>query len=324
MMKRRIYLAGGCFWGLEAFLKQLPGVLNTQVGYANGRTEAPSYEAVCHQDTGHAETVEVGYDAEELPLTLLLQAFLAVIDPTSRNRQGNDYGTQYRSGIYYTEAQERPQIEAVLQQAQRAYQQPIVTEVEPLRHFYPAEEVHQDYLTAHPDGYCHIHAQNAQRAIQKLQAKQFVLKGRYPRPKAEAIAERLTDLQFAVTQHKATEQPFANPYAAHFERGIYVDIVTGEPLFLSCDKFEAGCGWPSFSRPILSEAVVEQTDKSHGMVRTEVLSRQGSSHLGHVFDDGPKERGGWRYCINSAALRFVPYEEMDAAGYGVLKVLLEQ
>ena len=114
MMKRRIYLAGGCFWGLEAFLKQLPGVLNTQVGYANGRTEAPSYEAVCHQDTGHAETVEVGYDAEELPLTLLLQAFLAVIDPTSRNRQGNDYGTQYRSGIYYTEAQERPQLEAVL------------------------------------------------------------------------------------------------------------------------------------------------------------------------------------------------------------------
>lgn len=324
MEKRRIYLAGGCFWGLEAYLKQLPGVLDTQVGYANGRTEAPSYEAVCHKHTGHAETVEVSYDAEELPLALLVQAFLAVIDPTSRNRQGNDYGTQYRSGIYYTDAQERPLIEAVLGQEQLDYLQPIVTEVAPLEHFYPAEKEHQDYLTTHPGGYCHIDLQNAQRYIHKLRAKQFILRKSYPRPAAKELAEQLSDLQYAVTKHQATEPPFANPYAAHFERGIYVDIVTGEPLFLSCDKYEAGCGWPSFSRPILSEAVTERKDKSHGMIRTEVLSRQGRSHLGHVFDDGPKERGGWRYCINSAALRFVPYEEMDAAGYGILKILLEE
>lgn len=324
MEKHTIYLAGGCFWGMEAFMRQLPGVLEVRAGYANGRTTtAPTYEAVCRQDTGHAETVEVIYDPSELPLALLVQAFLAVIDPTSLNKQGNDRGSQYRSGIYYTKKTERPLLEAILRQEQVHYAQPIVTELEPLRHFYPAEEWHQNYLAAHPGGYCHLDRRQEQLAIARLKAKQSILRGSYPRPAQEELAQRLTPLQYKVTQEKATERPFANPYAAQFERGIYVDRVTGEPLFLSDDKFDAGCGWPSFARLILPQVITEAADQSFGMQRTEVLSRQGGSHLGHVFDDGPQRRGGQRYCINSAALRFIPYAEMEAAGYGELKCLLE-
>lgn len=324
MEKRVIYLAGGCFWGMEAFARQLPGVLDVQAGYANGWTAMPTYEAVCRQDTGYSETVEVIYDGEELPLALLAEAFLAVIDPTSRDQQGNDRGNQYRSGIYYTEEAERPLLEAVLRQEQVHYDAPIVTELEPLRRFYPAEAEHQNYLAVHPGGYCHLDRHKEQLAAAKLRAKQLILKGRYPRPVQVELAQRLTPLQYEVTQQKATERPFANPYAAQFERGIYVDIVTGEPLFLSEDKFEAGCGWPSFARPILPAVVTEQLDQSQGMLRTEVLSRQGGSHLGHVFTDGPQKRGGQRYCINSAALRFIPYAEMAAEGYGELQVLLEE
>lgn len=137
--------------------------------------------------------------------------------------------------------------------------------------------------------------------------------------KTDTLRESLTELQFNVTQLSATEQPFNNAFWNHFENGLYVDVVSGEPLFLSKDKFESTCGWPSFSRPIFKEAVRYVEDRSHFMHRIEVRSQVGDSHLGHVFDDGPEELGGMRYCINSASLRFIPFDQLDDEGYSDYK-----
>ncbi len=183
----------------------------------------------------------------------------------------------------------------------------------PLSNYSPAEAYHQDYLQKYPGGYCHIGPALFEKARNARVDPQA-----YPRPDPEKLRERLTKTQYAVTQHSATEPPFQNAYWDTFRPGIYVDITTGEPLFSAADKFESGCGWPSFSRPIDPAVAREQKDLSHGMRRTEVRSRSGDAHLGHVFRDGPKEAGGLRYCINSAALRFIPKEEMKAAGYGYL------
>ena len=322
-----IYLAGGCFWGLEGYFKRLPGVGATQVGYANGRTENPSYEDVCYKDTGHAETVLVTYNPAVLPIATLLDAFFAVVDPTSVDRQGNDRGTQYRSGIYYTDEADRAEIEAAVERQRPLYAQPIATEVLPLENFYTAEEYHQDYLDKNPGGYCHIDLSAADRFAKENGLAEGALRidpAAYPVPSDEALRRRLTDLQYRVTQEAATERPFDNEFDSHFQKGIYVDIVTGEPLFCSTDKFQSGCGWPAFSKPITQEVVTEQTDTAFGMQRTEVRSRAGDSHLGHVFTDGPKESGGLRYCINSASLRFVPYASMEAEGYGYLLSLFQQ
>lgn len=321
---KTIYLAGGCFWGLEAYLKRLSGVQATIVGYANGLTAAPTYQQVCAGHTKHAETVCVRYDEREIPLEILLEAFFAVIDPLSVDRQGNDCGHQYRSGIYYTDLADKPIIDRVVWQQSMKQQQPLATEVLPLENFSPAEAEHQDYLAKNPASYCHIDLGQAQPFIKRLQARTSLIKQNYVKPPQKQLRTQLDDLTYAVTQEAATEPPYCNTYHDHFARGIYVDAVTGEPLFLSCDKFSSGCGWPSFSRPIMPEAVWERDDDSHHMHRTEVLSRYGQSHLGHLFEDGPSDLGGLRYCINSAALRFVPYEAMAEAGYGDLMILLEE
>lgn len=315
-MQAEIYLAGGCFWGVEAYMKLLPGVLDTQVGYANGNTAHPTYEQVCHQGTGHAETVRVVYDRGRTDVAQLLEAFFRVVDPTSHHRQGNDRGSQYRSGIYYVDECDKVAAEQVLAQLQTRYEVPIVTEILPLAHFYPAEEAHQDYLDKHPGGYCHIDLRAAPSRPQ-IRATD------YPKPKDEQLRGQLTDLQYRVTQLAETERPYTNAFADHFEKGLYVDIVTGEPLFTSRDKFDSGCGWPSFAKPLAPEVLMEHRDKGHGMTRTEVRSRAGDSHMGHVFPDGPQEKGGLRYCINSAALRFVPYEDLAREGYGDLKALFD-
>ena len=139
----------------------------------------------------------------------------------------------------------------------------------------------------------------------------------------EELKKRLTPLQYEVTQNDATEPPFQNEYWDHEEEGIYVDIVSGEPLFSSRDKYDAGCGWPSFTKPIESDTITEHLDLSHGMIRTEVRSKIADSHLGHVFEDGPPDKGGLRYCINSAALRFIPKEDLEKEGYGEYKKLFE-
>lgn len=313
-----IYLAGGCFWGTEHFLKQVRGVKNTQTGYANGNIENPTYKEVCTDKTGFAETVKVGYDPEQVELSLLLDLYFKTIDPTSVNRQGGDRGSQYRTGIYYTDPKDLPVIEAAVKAVAKEYDKPIVVEVKPLKNFYPAEDYHQDYLDKNPGGYCHIDPKLFELA-RKANAKTV-----YQKPDDATLRKTLNAEQYAVTQKNATERPFQNEYWNEFREGIYVDITTGEPLFVSTDKFESGCGWPSFSKPIDAGLIKENTDTSHGMTRTEVRSKTGDAHLGHVFTDGPKEKGGLRYCINSASLRFIPKNKMVEEGYGKYIQLLNK
>ena len=308
VMLRDIWLAGGCFWGTEAYLARVPGVADATVGYANGRTDNPTYEDVIYRNTGHAETVHVRYDPARIALADLLVQYFMTVNPTLINRQGNDRGTQYRTGIYYSDPGDLPVIQEAVREVQKEYTNSVVTEVEPLRRYDLAEEYHQDYLEKNPDGYCHVSFDT----LPEYEAKAYV------RPEEATLRQMLTDEQYRVTQNGDTERPFTGVYDQFDEPGIYVDVVTGEPLFSSRDKYDAGCGWPSFTRPIDAAAVTEWRDKTYGMERIEVRSAAGDSHLGHVFNDGPAKDGGLRYCINSAALRFVPLAEMEASGYGSL------
>ncbi len=304
---RVIYLAGGCFWGVEAYFSHVYGVKATLAGYANGKTENPGYHDIAR--TGHAETVRVEYDPARATLESLLGRFFAIIDSTLLNRQGGDAGTQYRTGVYYENEADLPVIEAsvAIERAKRA--EPVVTEVLPLSGFYSAEGYHQEYLEKNPNGYCHVD-------FSSLYDQPELKKKEYAKPEKEELKKKLTPMQYRVTQFGDTEPPFQNEYYDEFSDGIYVDIVTGEPLFLSSDKFESSCGWPSFSKPVEQERVKENEDFSFGRIRTEVKSASGASHLGHVFDDGPASMGGLRYCINSAAVRFVPLCDMEREGYG--------
>ncbi|MFA5634454.1 MAG: peptide-methionine (S)-S-oxide reductase MsrA [Anaerovoracaceae bacterium] len=304
-----IHLAGGCFWGLEKYLQLITGVLDTQVGYANGTTENPTYEDVCHRDTGHAETVRVEYDPLQVPLPYLLSLYFKAIDPVSRNRQGNDVGSQYRTGIYYVDSEDEFVAQSAVEKLQKDFRDPIAVEVVPLLNYYPAEEYHQDYLTKNPGGYCHIGP-----ALFEMAKDSLVNPEDYVRPNPADLNGRLSEMQYRVAYENGTEPPYENEYWDAFSPGIYVDITTGEPLFGSRDKFEA-CGWPSFSNPIDSSVLTAHRDLGHGMIREEIRSRVGDIHLGHVFEDGPREKGGLRYCINSAALRFIPKEEMESQGY---------
>ena len=313
-----IYLAGGCFWGLEKLMQSIPGVTDAVSGYANGTGEADAnYKAVCAGGTGFRETVKVTYDPGLVSLDALLLAYFYVVDPTVENRQGNDVGSQYQTGIYYTDDASKETVERIAA-LERGRREKFVVEIGPLVNFFPAEEYHQDYLDKNPNGYCHI-----PRAEIELFSQMKIDPGDYRKPAAEAIRDKLTEEQYRVTQESATESPFRNEFWNQFEKGIYVDVVTGEPLFSSADKFESGCGWPAFSKPIEEPAVVELPDDSHGMHRTEVRSRAGDSHLGHVFTGDRESPNGVRYCINSASLRFVPYEKMEQEGYGGLLSLFD-
>lgn len=310
-----IYLAGGCFWGMEKLMQSIPGVIDAQSGYANGTGE-PRYEAVCAGNTGFRETVKVTYDPRQVSLDALLLAYFYVIDPAVKNRQGNDVGSQYQTGVYYTDEQARRTVERIAAvEAGRTH--PFLVEIGPLKNFYPAEAYHQDYLDKNPGGYCHIPLSEM-----RLFAHMRIDPGDYQRPSTEVIKEKLTEEQYRITQYAGTEPPFTNAYWDFNGKGIYVDVATGEPLFSSKDKFDSSCGWPAFSAPIEAPALVEREDDSFGMARTEVRSRAGDSHLGHVFGEDPESPSGTRYCINSAALRFVPFEEMEAQGYGYLRELL--
>lgn len=317
---QEIYFAGGCFWGTEHFFKQVRGVVATEVGYANGHTQNPTYEEVYTDKTGFTETVKVVYDPSQVSLELLLDLFFKTIDPTSLNQQGNDIGTRYRTGIYHTRAEDKAIINNALHNLSLKYAQPLAIENLPLQNFYDAENYHQDYLDKNPSGYCHINPQLFEMAKNANPIKT----NQYAKKSDADLKKKLTPLQYEVTQNSATERPFDNEYWNEFREGIYVDITTGEPLFISTDKFESGCGWPSFSKPIDKNLIDEKADHSHGMIRTEVRSKTGNAHLGHVFDDGPANKGGLRYCINSASLKFIPKEEMKQQGYEAYLKLLEK
>ena len=317
---KTIHLAGGCFWGLEAYMQKLNGVEDAVSGYANGKTENPSYYDL--KTSGHAETVKVIYNPDIISLEDILAHYLRVVNPVSVNKQGNDVGTQYRTGIYYTDEADKTIIENILAKEQTKHDKPIAIEVEPLKQFYDAEEYHQDYLEKNPGGYCHIDLSLADKPLDK-DKEPMIDSSRYIKPSDEELKKSLTDIQYDVTQNSATERAFSHEYHDSFKRGIYVDITTKEPLFSSTDKFESGCGWPSFSKPISKDVVKYFEDNSYFMHRTEVRSRSGDAHLGHVFNDGPKELGGQRYCINGASLEFIPYDEMDEKGYGYLKYLVK-
>ncbi len=311
-----IYLAGGCFWGVEEYMTRIEGVYDAASGYANGTTENPSYEDVIYKKTGHAETVRVVYDSKEVSLKELLEKFFKVVDPTSVNQQGNDRGSQYRSGIYYENEEDKEIAKDVLDDLQKEYDKEIVVENLPLDNFYLAEEYHQNYLQKNPNGYCHINLDLADEFL-------VIEEESYDVPKDEEIKENLSSLAYDVTQNGATERAFTSELNDNKAAGVYVDIVTGEPLFLSNDKYDSGSGWPSFTRPISEDVIIEKEDNTLFMQRVEVKSRVGDTHLGHVFEDGPVDDGGLRYCINGAALKFIPYENMAQEGYGHLSHLVE-
>jgi peptide methionine sulfoxide reductase msrA/msrB len=313
-----IYLAGGCFWGMEKLMQSLPGVVDVVSGYANGVADIePTYNRVVRGDTGYRETVRVEYDPSLVSLDALIFAYFQVIDPTIENAQGNDRGTQYQTGIYYVDDASRETVNRIAA-IERERTLDFVVEIEALERFYDAEEYHQDYLEKNPLGYCHISPVEIQTISQMV-----IDPGDYPRPSEDQIREMLTALQYEVTQNAGTEPPFENEYYENHERGIYVDVVTGEPLFSSSAKFESGTGWPSFTEPIDENTIRMIEDVSFGMVRIEVRSRAGNSHLGHVFYNDPSSPSGTRYCINSAALRFIPYEDMESEGYGYLLDVVE-
>ena len=314
---KEICLAGGCFWGVEEYMSRINGVYDVSSGYANGNKDNPTYEEVCSGTTNAAEAVNVVYDADKVDLKSILTYFFKIIDPTSRNKQGNDTGSQYRSGIFYKFDDDRAIIDEVVASVQRKYSKRIQTEVLPLMKYFLAEEYHQNYLEKNPNGYCHVDFSSLKNDIALIDP------GKYPKPSNEQLKIKLTELQYQVAVENQTESAYSNQYFDNHDSGLYVDIVTGEPLFSSTDKFDSSCGWPSFTKPIIPEVVTYIEDEKFNMHRTEVRSRSGNIHLGHVFDDGPREKGGKRYCINSASIKFIPYDEMEQYGYEYIKNLVK-
>ena len=309
-IKKAIF-AGGCFWCMVKPFDELPGIIRIVAGYTGGHVENPTYEEVCAHGTGHVEAVEITYDEEKMLYGELVEIFFRSIDPTDPDGQFHDRGETYHTAIFYTDDSQKEIAEAYKKELEQIgyFDKPIVVPIKPAQPFYEAEAYHQDYYKKNPLHY---------RLYYKGSGREKFIKDtwyRNPYDK-EKLKERLSDLQYRVTQENATEAPFVNTYDEHFEEGIYVDIVSGKPLFSSKDKFNSGCGWPAFSKPIIQSAVYDKEDTSHGMYRVEVRSSYADSHLGHVFEDGPQEMGGLRYCINSAALRFIPKDKMEEEGYG--------
>jgi peptide methionine sulfoxide reductase msrA/msrB len=316
-----IYVAGGCFWGIEEYFSRIAGVYDVTSGYANGTKANPTYEEVCSGKTGHAEAVHIRYDPKIVSLKTLTEQFFKIINPVSVNRQGNDVGSQYRTGMYYVNPGDKAVLENIMAEMQKKYAKPLAVELMPLQNYYLAEEYHQDYLKKNPGGYCHISFDSLKDI--RTEKKGMVDSTTYSKPSDAELKKILSPEEYNVTQKAGTERAFSGKFWDHKEPGIYVDIVTGEPLFSSADKFDSGCGWPSFTKPIDPAVITEHEDTSYGMRRIEARSRVGNSHLGHVFDDGPKDKGGLRYCINSVAIRFVPYDDMEKQKYGELKFLVK-
>jgi peptide methionine sulfoxide reductase msrA/msrB len=320
--------AGGCFWCMVAPFEALNGVKQVVSGYTGGHTENPTYDEVCTGDTGHFEAVDILYDPDEISYPELLEVFWRQIDPADPGGQFADRGSQYWTAIFYHTQDQRRQAEESKARLERSGQfgDPVATRILPAQKFYSAEEHHQAYCRKNPIHYERYREGSGRAGFLKKTwgnspdkgtghsiPKEMGSTGASLDQKLESL--NLNPLQYWVTRQNGTEPAFDNEYWSNHQDGIYVDIFTGEPLFSSLEKFDSGCGWPSFTKPIQPEGIMEKEDCSHGMVRTEVRSRNSDSHLGHVFNDGPGPEG-LRYCINSAALKFIPVENMEREGYG--------
>lgn len=321
--------AGGCFWCMEPIFEKLDGVQEVVSGYTGGTGLNPTYED--HNAKGHLEAVQITYDPSKTSYTELLDLFWRQIDPTDPGGQFVDRGPSYRTAIFYHDEDQKRQAEASKEELQKSgrYFKPIVTPIKKASAFYPAEDYHQDFYKKSPQRYksYRMHSgrdQYLDRIWGKDRNKGTSRKREKPRSnwKKEDLKSKLTSMQYRVTQEEGTEPAFNNEYWNNKKPGIYVDIVSGEPLFSSLDKYDSGTGWPSFTKPLEPDAIVEKTDRKLFMTRIEVRSKEAGSHLGHVFNDGPGPTG-LRYCLNSAALRFIPKEDLEKEGYGKYKKLFE-